>query len=411
MVEIWLPYGKTEIFFETELENLRIIKPKDYPPISNINEVSQEIIKKLIDDFILKKEGNILFVIDDKGFSGSINFFINHLIEELNSLKTNDNDINFLIASRNGKEIDNKEIYKLFDKKIINRYKIICHNPLKSESKLIGKTIFGTDIYLNKIFAEANTKILLGNISVNPLFGYSSIGETIIPGIAGKETIEKNFSLILEDEEMEKFSDYSIHKDSIEVAKLSEIDFSIYFFLNSNNEVSAIFSGSIEEVNEKAINLLNEVYNLKIDEKADIVIASLGGFPYDKSLENACDCLINLFDILSEKGILILVSECRKGLGSINFSLLLENDSKEIYEKLKKEHRIEIYRAYLLKKFLEKHKMTLVSIIPKSIISELLKIKSYDTISEALTYAHRITGKNSKIYVIPQLYKTLFKEA
>lgn len=408
MTEIWLKYGNTEIFFEAE--NFQILQPKDYPSLPNTKEVFQEIVKKLIDDHLLKKDKKIVFVIDDKGFPESIKLFINHLIEELRSLKLNDKNIIFLIASRNGKKLKSKDLYDLFNKETINNYKIICNNPLKNEFEFIGKTSFGTNVYLNKIFAEADKKILLGNISINPLIGYSSIGETIIPGIANEETIKQNFSLILENKEFKKFSEYSIHKDSLEAAKISGIDFSIYFLLNSNNEISAIFSGSIEEINEKSINLLNEIYNLKIDEKADIVIASLGGFPYDKTLENVCDCLINLLNILSEKGVLIIVSECRKGLGSMIFSLHLEKDSKEIYEKLKKEPRIEIYRAYILKKFLEDFKMAIVSIIPKSIISELLKMKSYDNISDSLTYAFRIVGKNSKLFVIPQSYKTIFKE-
>lgn len=408
MVEIWLKYGNTEIFFESE--NFKILQPKDYPSIPNINEAYQEIIKKLIDNYILKKGEKIVFVIDDKGFPESIKFFINNLIEELDSLNLNNKNIIFLISSRNGKELKNKESYNLFNKGVINKFKIIYHNPLKNEFKFIGKTSFGTNVYLNKIFAEADKKILLGNILINPLIGYSSIGETIIPGIAGEETIKQNFSLILENKESKKFSEYSIHKDSLEAAKISGIDFSIYFLLNSNNGISAIFSGNIEEINEKSINLLNEIYNLKIDEKADIVIASLGGFPYDKTLENACDCLINLSNIISEKSVLIIVSECRKGLGSMNFSLLLEKDSKEIYEKLKEEPRIEIYRAYILKKFLENFKIAIISIIPKSIISEILKIKTYDNISEALTYAFRIVGKNSKLFIVPQSFKTIFKE-
>ncbi|MEM1575155.1 MAG: lactate racemase domain-containing protein [Nitrososphaerota archaeon] len=408
MVEIWLKYGNTEIFFESE--NFQVFQPKNYPSLLNMNEAFQEIIKKLIDDYFLKKDEKIVFVIDDKGFPESIKLFINRLIEELRSLKLNDKNIIFLIASKNGKELKSKDLYNLFNKEAINNYKIICHNPLKNEFEFIGKTSFGTNVYLNKIFTEADKKILLGNILINPLIGYSSIGETIIPGIAKEETIKQNFSLILENKELKKFSEYSIHKDSLEAAKISGIDFSIYFLLNSNNEISAIFSGSIDEINEKSINLLNEIYNLKIDEKADIVVASLGGLPYDRTLENACDCLINLLNILSEKGVLIIVSECRKGLGSMIFSSFLEKDSKEIYEKLKKEPRIEIYRAYILKKFLEDFKMAIVSIIPKSIISELLKIKSYDNVSEALTYAFRIVGKNSKLFVIPECYKTIFKE-
>jgi nickel-dependent lactate racemase len=409
MVEIWLKYGNTEIFFESE--NFKILQPKDYPSLQNMNEVFKEIIKKIIDDYLLKKGGKIVFVIDDKGFPESLKNFINHLIKELDSLKLNDKNITFLFTSRNGKELKSKDLYNLFNKEAINKFKIICNNPFKNEFEFIGKTSFGTNVYLNKIFAEANIKILLGNILINPLIGYSSIGETIIPGIAKEETIKQNFSLILENKESKKFSEYSIHKDSLEAAKISGIDFSIYFLLNSNNDISAIFSGSIEEINGKSINLLNEIYNLKIDEKADIVIASLGGFPYDKTLENACDCLINLSNILSEKSVLIIVSECRKGLGSMNFSLLLEKDSKEIYEKLKQEPKIEIYRAYILKKFLENFKMALVSIIPKSIISEILKIKTYDNVSEALTYAFRIVGKNSKLLIVPQCYKTIFKEA
>ncbi|GEM_PF-1894561 len=408
MVEIWLKYGNTEIFFE--LENFKILQPKDYPSLQNMNEVFQEIIKKIIDDYLLKKGEKIVFVIDDKGFPESLKNFINHLIEELDSLKLNDKNVTFLVTSRNGKELKSKDLYNLFSKEAIKKFKIICHNPLKNEFEFIGKTSFGTNVYLNKIFTEADIKILLGNILINPLIGYSSIGETIIPGIAREETIKQNFSLILENKESKKFSEYLIHKDSLEAAKISGIDFSIYFLLNSNNDISAIFSGSIEEINEKSINLLNEIYSLKINEKADIVIASLGGFPYDKTLENACDCLINLSNILSEKSVLIIVSECRKGLGSMNFSLFLEKDPKEIYEKLKKEPKIEIYRAYILKKFLENFKMALVSIIPKSIISEILKIKTYDNVSEALTYAFRIVGKNSKLFIVPQSFKTIFKE-
>lgn len=61
----------------------------------------------------------------------------------------------------------------------------------------LGKSTNGTEMYLNKIVAEAKKVCAIGSVEPHYFAGYTGGRKAFLPGVAAFETIEQNHLLAL----------------------------------------------------------------------------------------------------------------------------------------------------------------------------------------------------------------------
>ena len=54
-----------------------------------------------------------------------------------------------------------------------------------------------TKFYLNRVFAEADVKVLLGDVDFHYYAGYGGGRKSVLPAVCGEETIKQNHALLL----------------------------------------------------------------------------------------------------------------------------------------------------------------------------------------------------------------------
>lgn len=408
MVDIWLPYGNTEVCVRVPTENLLdVIEPKERAGAEN---PQAEIEKALMNPIgtkrlteTVKPGDKVVIVLKDSGALTN-QLMVSSILKELNSAGTKDEDLAVIVAYNPLRSYAAKMAEPLLSEDISSRIRIICHNCETSEHVKVGETSRGTKVYLNKAFTEAKVKISVGVIEPHLYAGYSGGRDGVLPGISNIETVQRNSSLSLNPKATRgSLEGNPVHEDMIEAAHLAGVDFTLNVVRNSKLEVVNAFAGDINEAFDEGVKLVDTMYKVPTEKRADVVCIGSGGSPFDVNLFEACRSIDGALEATRRGGVIVLVAECPEGYGNREFYEFMSRfkDPDALEKNLKKKFSIGGFMAYRLLRALQRTKIFLVSIMPDYYALEPFRMNTARTANEALRYAFNVVGKKGKISVIP----------
>jgi nickel-dependent lactate racemase len=189
----------------------------------------------------------------------------------------------------------------------------------------------------------------------------------------------------------------------MEAARLAKVDFIVNVVENKNGEIVKAFAGDLEAAFLEAVNLVNELYQVNVDRRADIVVVSAGGHPADMNLYQAYKGLDNVLDAVKRGGVIILVAECPEGIGDQVFYdwMTRFSDLKSVEREIKRNFVMGGHKAYYLLKALQNHQIILVSSLPDFYATSIFKLKTARAVNDALNEAMKITGSASRVWAMP----------
>jgi nickel-dependent lactate racemase len=202
LVEVWLPYGKTEVCVRVPTQSLlKIIESNNVGAAKNPqseleSSLANPIGTKRLSE-ISKPGSKVALVLRDSDISTNT-MIIRSLLNELNSMEARDEDVTVIVACDPLRDPQTWQHMPTLGESLSSKVKVIRHDPKGMEHVNVGQTSRGTDVFLNKAFVEANIKIVAGAIEPHPLAGYSGGAELVLPGVSGVESIRKNFLLALD---------------------------------------------------------------------------------------------------------------------------------------------------------------------------------------------------------------------
>jgi nickel-dependent lactate racemase len=228
--------------------------------------------------------------------------------------------------------------------------RIYVHDSNKEEDMVhIGTSKNGTEMYVNRLGTEAHKIVIIGSVEPHYFGGYTGGRKSFLPGIASRKTISQNHkhALKLEAQAL-ALEGNPVHEDMIDALKTiadKEI-FSIQTVLDGERRLYGVTCGHIHDSFYAAIDKATEVFCVKIQEKADIVV-SVAPYPMDIDLYQSQKALDNGKLALKEDGILIMVSKCRTGIGEpAFFELLSSSDSpQKALETIQKGYKLGYHKA------------------------------------------------------------------
>ena len=322
--------------------------------------------------------------------------------------KIRDKNKTFIIATGCHREGTLEEYEMILGKEIyaeLNAKSEICdHDSKKDEMSYLGESKNGTQMYLNKIVAEAKKVIVIGSVEPHYFAGYTGGRKAFLPGVAKYETIEQNHKLALSaDAQALRLEGNPVHEDMIDAMKvLAHIDvFSIQTVLDSEHGVYYASAGDLNDSFYDCVKKADEVFCVNIPRKADIVI-SVAPYPMDVDLYQAQKALDNGKLALAKDGILIMVAKCRTGIGPKPFFNLMASapTPQEVLEKISNEFHLGYHKAA---------KMAEISLWAQTwAVSELsdgemraVHLKPYHDLQKALDDALAQKGADAGIIILP----------
>ncbi len=410
MVDVWLPYGKTEVCARIPAKNfLGKIEPKEKPgvddAIAEIKRALQEPIGTKRISEIAKPGDKVAIVVDDFTRPAPSHLMVPPILEELNNAGVKNEDITIIFACGTHRPVTDEEARRLLGEEIAGKIKYVSHNCSAKDHVYVGTTkTHGTKVYLNRIFVEADVKILTGDVGLHYYAGYGGGRKSILPGISSCETIQHNHAMLLHKNAHTGILEGNpIHEDMMEAAELAKIDFILNVVLNSKGEIVRAFAGDWRKAFYEGVKLVDEMYKVPVERKADIVVVSCGGHPFDIDLYQAYKAVDGALEVIKRGGVIVWVAECSEGYGNQVFYEWMKKYGtvKEVERAIKRKFKLGGHKAYYLLKALEKAKIILVSVMPDYYAMDIFKLRTSRSVNEAIGEAFRIAGKNAKVWAIP----------
>lgn len=194
-----------------------------------------------------------------------------------------------------------------------------------------------------------------------------------------------------------------IYEDMLQAAALVKPSFLFNVVMDANGKIAHAVAGHYVEAHEAGCSAVEEMDNVAISEKADMVIATAGGYPKDINFYQSIKTIINAKECLKDNGVMIIVSECSDGFGNEPIREIIQNYNS-LYERekaLRKSYSIEKYIGYYTTETAEKYTLILVSTLPTEEVS-MANIHVVGTVDEALQLAYKVKGTEKlKTYIMP----------
>ena len=422
MVDVWLPYGKTDVCVRVPARNLLgSIEPIEREGAFDAKAEVERALKEPIGSKrlseIAKPESKVSIVVDDTTRKAPSEAMLLPVLAELNAAGVKDENVTVIFGCGTHRAVKPEEAKELLGEEALKRVKTISHDCKAQDLVCVGTTkTSGNKVFLNRVFAEADVKVLLGDVGFHYYAGYGGGRKSVMPAISGAETIQHNHAMLLHaNARTGVLEDNPIHQDMTEAARLAKVDFIVNVVENSKGEIVKAFAGDLEQAFLEAVKLVDEMYRIKVDRRADIVVVSAGGYPSDMNLYQAYKALDNTLDVVKRGGVIILVAECPEGHGNQVFYdwMTRLGDLKNTEREIKRNFVLGGHKAYYLLKALQNHQVILVSSLPDYYASNVFKLKTARAVNDALTEALKITGSASRVWAMPQGSYTLpeFKAA
>jgi nickel-dependent lactate racemase len=399
-------FGKTKLEFEINENNLLDILTPNEVEIDLIGEAE---VKRALDNpinspklsEIVKPGEKIVIITSDITRPMPSRIVMPFVIEELLKAGCSKKDIKIVFALGAHRPHTEEEKKYLVGEDIYNS--IECIDSNQKDYIHLGYTANGTPVDIFTPVAEADRRICLGNIEYHYFAGYSGGAKAIMPGVSTRHAIQANHSRMVEDDAKAGNIDTNpVRLDIESVAEYVSIDFILNVVLNEKKEIVKAVAGHYIDAHRVGCRFLDNFYKIPIEEKADIVIVSQGGYPKDLNLYQAQKALDNSKHAVKDGGIVILVASCKEGLGEEIFEqwMLEANEPGDLIKRIKENFVLGGHKAAAIALVREKAKIFLVSDLEPDFVKTLF-MEPFSSIQDALDQAIKEQGMDASIILMP----------
>jgi nickel-dependent lactate racemase len=208
-----------------------------------------------------------------------------------------------------------------------SRYEWIHHHCQGDEFVELGHTRRGTPVRLRADIHAASSLITFGAISHHYFAGYGGGRKLIFPGLGEKEAIYANHSLFLDPAARRlskgcrsgRLDGNPLAEDLAEYASFRPADLAVHAILDSHGQVCDLLVGRGQAHFRQACARHAAHCEVASDRQYDLVLASCGGLPKDINFIQSHKSIHHAADFVRDGGRLIVLAECRDGIGSHTF--------------------------------------------------------------------------------------------
>jgi len=417
-----LKYGESSFTmaidgFHTKLITSKIIThPKTELDVLK-EAIEHPIGSQRLKDFLQPHESVVIIVPDVTRLWQKPSVYLPVLIDEIKSAGLSDQQIHFICALGTHRKQTKKEHRALLGEDFSKRFDIVDHDS-KNEANLsyVGTTSYGTEVFINSQALSYDHMILTGGIVFHDLAGFGGGRKVVVPGIAGYKTVMQNHAHSLNPNGTginplvggNRTSDNPFHLDLMEAVAFVNPRFLFNVLINDEGNIMHAVAGDYIQAHQAGCDFLRFVDLADIPEKAEVVVASSGGYPKDMNFYQATKALCNAFHACKQGGDIILVAQCKEGLGSPEMKKIFNdfdtNAQRELH--IRKHYTIAKFFAYLTCVWASEFNIHLVSSLDKAEMKHI-GIDVHDNLDEALQVVRQRYDGAYKVYVMPGASSTL----
>lgn len=367
MPEIWLGYGDSEIILDIKYENI------SHVPRPSMNKLDLKTLEEEFNKKIEIQESTLILITSPFFFMLPILSSIQNMSKEL-KIET----IEYCILSNEVPQRVKQEL----NEKGITISKLACEKVLDKMKKF-------------------DNIILIDRIEYDPVFGFTGSPVRLLRECYPEE-MNQVYAYIFDSlPQTGKYTESL--KLAIEVT--SKIRSQSIHVISNTEGIDSIFIGDLAHSFDEAIQRFKAVTQPAAASSKSAFISGNTNYSCQMTLGNSLNLLWNNYHVVSDNGIIILLSENRGGVG--NGTLLKLIESRLDLVGLDKYHYSkDLEHINFLKMLGEKYEIFIISSLPR-IYSDKLGLKSLQRIKDGLEMIIDKNGKYSKSIIIPNSEITL----
>lgn len=410
-MEVELAYGKSGLVVNVP-EGVTVIRSKYVEGFEDeIGEIRKSIENPIgtgrLKDKVTK-DSTVAIVVSDITRPVPSDKILPPLLDEI-SVVPNEN-ITIIVATGTHRPNTKQELCEMLGENIVENYRIINHDAFDKDSLVnIGKNRMGNEVWINKFYMEADVKILTGFIEPHFFAGFSGGRKSVFPGIIGQANLMTNHGVHMIDNPLARYGILEgnpIHEEMLDTALMAGVDFIVNVSLNSDKQITGVFSGDLVKAHEEGVKFVKNVSMQRVPTMYDIVITTNSGYPLDQNLYQAVKGMSAAEGIVKAGGAIIIAAECSDGVGSDEFCHILgsRETPEEIMEMI---HDPDFYmdaqwQVQILARILTNFKVYLYSDGISDDIARQCHLVPIKSIEETIERLLKHYGPSAKIAVMPE---------
>lgn len=408
--EFVFAFGEKEVALTLPEEQiLHIIEGKAVKAITDVPAAIKTALRNPIDSPPLHevvKAGDKVAIIASDITRKWISYpaFLPTLLNELNGAGIPDNNITIVVSLGSHRKHTDQENIAVYGQEAVSRVQLVqSYAPNTADFVYMGKTSRGVETYLNQHVVAADKVIMTGGIVYHSMAGFAGGRKAIMPGVAGYSTIQGNHSFCLHEVVGQginpncmagKLDGNNMHADMMEMAAMLKQVFLVNAVFTPEGQFARFVAGHWHTAWLEGCQTVKDIFGVPITAKADLVIASAGGFPKDINLYQATKTTENAFMAVKDDGVIITLMECRDIMEPPDFSGWFNYES--LYDR-----EIALRKAFTVPGFIALKTGLAAKKVPHIIVTlpqnkefiENAGLIAATTLEEALAIAEQILGR------------------
>ena len=403
-MKIQFPYGKSHLSYEFEKANVLTSSIEDYDP--------KQTEQALVDATMAAPEGGvtlrelaqgkekIVLIASDHTRPVPSKLIVPPMLRQIREGNPNA-DITILISTGCHRETTKEELVSKFGEKIVEHEKIVVHDCDDRENLVnLGTLPSGGQCLVNRLAVEADLLIAEGFIEPHFFAGFSGGRKSVLPGVAGRETVLANHcsEFIAHPKSRTGILEGNpIHTDMLWAAKQAKLRYVVNVVLNGEKKVIYAVAGELEQAHRKGTDFLSSLCGVET-EPADIVISTNGGYPLDQNVYQAVKGMTAAEAAVKEGGVIVMLAESGDGIGGEHFYHQLADEpdlNKTMALFMGRDRNSTVpdqWQTQIFIRVLQKATVIFVSRVEPALVEAMHMIPA-SSLEEAMEIAVKLSGK------------------
>lgn len=282
-------------------------------------------------------------------------------------------ECNFMVATGAHVAPTSEELRNIFGPRF-GRNRIFIHDARRSPCVYVGTTSRGTPVAFNSKLFDYKRILIIGSVAPHYFAGYTGGRKGLLPGVAAYETIEKNHALYFAPgADILRLNGNPVHEDMLEAVRMLDFPIlNINMVMDSTNQIMEVFCGELETCLSEAVELARTYYTVPVPRKVEMVV-TCAHYPMDVDLYQSQKAIYNAARVARMGGKIVLVSQCRNGIGPRTYYELMSKHEtpRDILLYTKDHYSLGYHKAASLAKALQDFQLFVLSDLPKDILHRI----------------------------------------
>jgi nickel-dependent lactate racemase len=239
------------------------------------------------------------------------------ILEELAAGGLEHENVRVIMGVAGHRPLMREDCIKKLGREMVDLLEVKNHHPFEN-LVLLGATSFGTPVYLNRDFVEADLKLCVGSINPHGGPGFGGGAKLVLPGVAGIETLYQNHR---GDNGLRgglnNVEDNQRRADMEEAARMGGLDAVVNVVVNSRRGIAGLFVGDVVAAHRAGVALARRVFSTPVPAGWDVGV--FNAYPKDNEFVQA-GMAFNIWNsarapIVHEGGTVVLCTAASEGFG------------------------------------------------------------------------------------------------